>query len=102
MYGGGRLPKLARSVSSLRRNHKSEVGVKPTCPKPSQPTRLTYKKRGAVALSSRLSTRFIGSFADKPTESGDSTVVWGRSPASQSGRPTNEEDTMAKKAKKAK
>jgi hypothetical protein len=25
------------------------------CPKPSQPTRLTYKKLGAVALSSRMS-----------------------------------------------
>ena len=41
-----------------------------------------YKRRGAVPLSSRLSTRFIGSFADKLTESGDSTIVWGRSPAS--------------------
>src|ERR1700720_3901214 len=43
---------------------------------------VTHKRRGAVALSNRLSTRFIGSFADKPTESGDSTIVWGRSPAS--------------------
>ncbi len=45
-------------------------------------TFMTHKRRGALALSSRLSTRFIGSFADKPTESGDSTIVWGRSPAS--------------------
>jgi hypothetical protein len=43
---------------------------------------MTHKRRAAVALSSRLSTRFIGSFADKPTESGDPTFVWGRSSAS--------------------
>jgi hypothetical protein len=49
-----------------------------------------------------LSTRFLGSFADKPTESGDSTIVWGAARPLQIGRPANEEDTMAKKAKKAK
>jgi len=45
-------------------------------------TAKTHKRRGAVALSSRLSTRFIGSFADKPTESGNSTIVWVHSSAS--------------------
>src|ERR1700720_79981 len=57
------------------------VGLAPTG-KRRLVTAHTHKRRGAVALSNRLSTRFIGSFADKPTESGDSAIVWGRSPAS--------------------
>ena len=34
------------------------------------------------SLVEPLVNKIIGSFADKPTESGDSTIVWGRSPAS--------------------
>ena len=66
---------------------------------------MTHKRCGAVALSSRLSTKIIGSFADKPSRIRRFLVLHGgaaRPP--QSGRPANEEDmdTMAKKAKKAK
>ena len=45
---------------------------------------------------------FIGSFADKPTESVILLLYGGAAWPRQSGRPANQEDTMAKKAKKAK
>jgi len=49
-----------------------------------------------------LSTRIIGSFADRSAESVDAHIVWSAAGPSKADRPAKGEGIMAKKAKKAK